>query len=134
MEETNPVRIVLRYRDGHAVHCALSGEFAPRDTMIRVITDDGDCETVSVSGLKAVFFLKDPRRRALEMESGVHDDPSQGMALARVEFFDGEIIRGRVEGYSVENTGFFLYPTAAESNNERVFVVARALQTVAIEG
>lgn len=134
MDESNPVRIVLRYRDGHAVHCALAGEFTPRDTAIRVTTDEGDSETVSVSGLKAVFFLKEPRQRAVDMESGVHDDPTHGMALARVEFFDGEIIRGRVEGYSVENTGFFLYPTGAESNNERVFVIARALQTVAIEG
>jgi hypothetical protein len=125
---------LLRYRDGHAAHCTLEGDFTPRDTEIRVVTEDGLHEAISVLGLKAVFFLKDPRRRTLELESGVHEDPTHGMALARVEFFDGEIIRGRVEGYSVDNSGFFLYPTTADSNNERVFVVARALQTVAIEG
>ncbi len=134
MEESSPVRIVLRYRDGQTAHCTVAGDFSPRDTEIRVRDDEGQVDTVSLAGLKAVFFLKDPKRRTVEMESGVHDDPSRGMALARVEFFDGEIIRGRVEGYSVENSGFFLYPTAAETNNERVFVIALALHTVAIEG
>ena len=42
-------------------------------------------------------------------------------APARVEFFDGEIIHGLVQEYRMEDSGFFLYPTSPESNNEKVF-------------
>jgi hypothetical protein len=34
----------------------------------------------------------------------------------------------------MENSGFFLYPTSPESNNEVVFVVARAINTLSLEG
>ena len=54
--------------------------------------------------------------------------------MAKVEFFDGEIIRGRVTQYTVADAGFFLFPTALESNNDRIFVVATALDTVSIDG
>jgi len=81
-----------------------------------------------------VFFLKDPRQRELDIHGGEHAEKEPGMASARVEFFDGEIIRGRVKNYSVANHGFFLYPTVVDSNNARIFVVASALTTLAIEG
>ena len=58
--------------------------------------------------------------------------PASG-ASARVEFFDGEVIHGRVAQYSVEEHGFFLFPTAPESNNEKIFVVVQALKTLYVE-
>ena len=69
-----------------------------------------------------------------EMQIGVVvGDPPKG-APARVEFFDGEIVHGRVQEYRMENSGFFLYPTSPESNNELIFVVARAINTLSLEG
>lgn len=125
--------VVLRYRDGDTSRCKLKGDFAPDADVIEVITEDGERGQVSVSDLKAVFFLKHPRQRHREMTLNERAGEEPAGALARVEFFDGEIMRGRVQRYSVANRGFFLYPTALESNNEMVFVVALALTTVSIE-
>lgn len=134
MPENERATVVFRFRDGHAVRCRLSLDFTPGDRTVDAETEDGDRITVAVDQLKAVFFLKDPLRREFEMQLGERaGDPPRG-ALARVEFLDGEIINGRMESYSMEDHGFFLYPTSLESNNERIFVVAQALRTLAIEG
>jgi hypothetical protein len=63
----------------------------------------------------------------------VVSEPPQG-APARVEFFDGEVVHGIVQEYRMENSGFFLYPTSPESNNEKVFVVARSINTLSLDG
>jgi len=125
--------VVLRYRDGETTRCKLDGDFAPDADVVEVITENGEGGQVAVGDLKAIFFLKDPRRRHREMTLNKWAGEEPAGALARVEFFDGEIMRGRVQQYSVANRGFYLYPTALESNNEKVFVVALALTTVSIE-
>ena len=127
-------QVVLHFRDGVTDHCRLSADFTPRDIEIEVESDDGGRRRVHVSDLKAVFFLKHPRQRERDLEGNTPDAGHLASPVARVEFFDGEIIRGRVTHYSVENTGFWLYPSALDSNNERIFVVARSLQTVSLEG
>ena len=134
MEAPVDGQVVLHFRDGVTDHCRLAAEFSPRDVEVEVESDDHRRRRVRVDDLKAVFFLKDPRQRQMDLERDGSDATNDGAAVARVEFFDGEIIRGRVSHYSVENTGFWLYPSAPESNNARIFVVARSLQTVSLEG
>ena len=134
MEHPERGSVVLRYRDGHALRCALTSEFDPGAKVVEAESVDGDRVRVEVEALKAVFFLKDPLRRDADMVIGRPEGRRAGGALARVEFFDGEEIQGRMESYSVADSGFFLYPTSLESNNERIFVVARALRTLSIEG
>jgi len=127
--------VVLRFRDGRTQRCVLTSEFRPRHEDVLTICDqDGQELSVALDELKAVFFLKSPRRREVDAHTDTPADVEPGMASARVEFFDGEIIRGRVQNYSVADRGFFLYPTAVDSNNARIFVVASALTTLAIEG
>ena len=134
MAESTGNEVVLRFRDGNLTHCVLTREFTPLDFAVEAETPEGERLQVNISDLKAVFFLKDPRRREAEMQIGAAvADPPSG-APARVEFFDGEIIHGQVEEYRMENSGFFLYPTSPESNNEMVFVVARAINTLSLEG
>lgn len=126
--------VVLHYRDGHTQRCLLSSELQPTgEGVFEAYSHEGEPRSVSFDQLKAIFFLKTSRQRAVEMQMGERIDIPEGAALARVEFFDGEIIRGRIQGYSVSHRGFFLYPTAVESNNDRVFVLASALTTLAIE-
>jgi len=126
--------VVLRFRDGQTQRCSLLGGFHPRDEdQLEAVTTDGTEIVVPLSDLKAVFFLKNPRQRQIDIDTPI-DPVTKGAAKARVEFFDGEIIHGWVMDYSVANKGFYLYPTAADSNNERIFVVASALMTLAIEG
>ena len=135
MAESTGNEVVLRYRDGHLTRCALTRDFTPLDFAVEAETTDGERLQVNISDLKAVFFLKDPRKREAEMNLGtVASEPVPGGAPARVEFFDGEIIHGQVQEYRMENSGFFLYPTSPESNNEMVFVVAQAINTLSLEG
>lgn len=134
MEETERSTVVLRYRDGHALRCNLLQEFEPSDHVVVAETSDGEEIKVDVDALKAVFFLKDPLRREYEVQIGRPAGGPAGGAPARVEFTDGEVIHGRMASYRVDDNGFFLYPASLDSNNERIFVVARALRTLSIEG
>ena len=134
MAEVTEQEVVLRFRDGHLTKASLTRNFTPLDFAVQARGADGEKIQVNISDLKAVFFLKDPRRREAEMQFGtrITEDP-QG-APARVEFFDGEIIHGIVHEYRMEDSGFFLYPTSPESNNDKVFVVARSITTLSLEG
>jgi hypothetical protein len=126
--------VVLHYRDGTTLRGFLRREFSPSDRSVEVVTADGDEVHAEFEGLKAVFFIKDPRRRDLEVQISSMDIIRRNAgATARVEFFDGEVIHGRVAQYSVEEHGFFLLPTSPESNNEQVFVVVQALKTLFVE-
>lgn len=134
MAESTGNEVVLRFRDGNLTRCSLTRDFTPLDFAVEAVTDEGESLRVSISDLKAVFFLKNPRRREAEMQLGtLVADPPSG-APTRVEFFDGEIIHGVVQEYRMEDSGFFLYPTSQESNNEKVFVVARSITTLSLEG
>ena len=134
MEGAEGPTVVLRYRNGEVLRCELDQEFTPGDPSITVRLADEPAATISLEDLKAVFFLKDPRRRQIELDYGLPPSETPQGAEATVEFFDGEIIRGRIGRYSLRDLGFFLYPTAVETNNERIFVVAGALRSLALEG
>ena len=131
-QPAKPTSVVLRFRNGKTLRCSLVKEFSVRDFELDVKDADGGFHTIDVMDLKAVFFIKDSIQRSTEMTMDSRNLPEG--AMAKVEFFDGEIIRGRVSQYTVSDTGFFLYPTASESNNDRIFVVATALNTVSIDG
>ncbi len=133
MAGTEKQAVVLRFRDGRAIRGILDDGFAPNELpRVAVTADGGERIEAPLEELKAVFFLKDPRKRALDMALG--ERPTPAGSIARVEFFDGEILRGRVRRYAVDENGFFLEPADPASNNECVFVVARAVQSVEIEG
>ena len=134
MEESSNSGVVLRFRDGHLTRAVLTRDFTPLDFAVQAESGDGEKLQINISELKAVFFLKDPGRREAELQVGdIVGEPPHG-APARVEFFDGEVIHGIVQEYRMENSGFFLYPTSPESNNEMVFVVARSINTLSLEG
>jgi hypothetical protein len=134
MAGTTNHEVVLRYRDGHLTKCHLTRNFTPLDFAVDAKTTDGGRIQVNISDLKAVFFLKDPARREADLQFGGTTEGDPPGAPARVEFFDGEIIHGHVQEYKMEDSGFFLFPTSPESNNEMVFVVARAINTLSLEG
>jgi len=126
--------VVLHYRDGSTCRGRLRREFSPSDRFVEIVTTDGEDLRAEFESLKAVFFIKDPRRRDLEVRISSMDMHTRATAAsARVEFFDGEVVHGRVAQYSVEEHGFFLFPSAPESNNEQIFVVVQALKTLYVE-
>lgn len=134
MEGAERPTVVLRYRNGEVLRCELDQRFTPGDPSITVWLPDDTTVTIPLEELKAVFFLKDPRRRQIELDYGLPPSERPQGAEATIEFFDGEIIRGRIGRYSLKDLGFFLYPTAVETNNECIFVVAGALNSLALDG
>jgi len=134
MDEQSGRDVVLHFRDGTTRRGVLLRDFSPSDGFVEIESDDGGRVHAGFDDLKAVFFIKDPRRRDIEVQmSGLDLRRRSSGAPARVEFFDGEVIHGRVREYSVQDRGFFLVPTAPESNNERIFVVVQALKTLYVE-
>ena len=126
--------VVLHFRDGTTRRGALQREFSPSDGSVEIDTAEGESVHAEFEKLKAVFFIKDPRKRDLEVQiSDLDIGTRTSGASARVEFFDGEVVHGRVSQYSVDEHGFFLFPSAPESNNEQIFVVVQALKTLYVE-
>ena len=84
---------------------------------------------VLVSDLKAVFFVKSLIGNAAYDERKEFGGPVQGRKV-QVTFKDGEVLVGSTQGYQADRPGFFLVPADPQSNNDRIYVVARAVQTV----
>lgn len=117
-------KVVLRMRDGRLRKCSIYSNLAASFHSVKVLTTEGGVETVDVSDLKAVFFVKDfqgtPGRHAQRLFK--EGSPMAGHVVS-VRFPDGEVIRGRVLNLAEGKPGFFLYPADPDDNNERVFVV-----------
>ena len=50
----------------------------------------------------------------------------------QVTFTDGEVIVGATQAYQPDRPGFFLVPADPRSNNDRVFVVTKAVRSVSV--
>jgi hypothetical protein len=76
-----------------------------------------------------VFFVRDlvgdPRRRDLRGFLGAPGETRQGKKLA-VLFKDGELLCGYSLAFSPDRDGFFMFPSDAESNNLRMYVLTAA--------
>ncbi|HUK55096.1 MAG TPA: hypothetical protein VLY20_00365 [Nitrospiria bacterium] len=121
-------RIVVHVQDGRIVK-GNSFDFLPNKEVfhLHLLDEPPDKKPteIAVSGLKAIFFVKDfwgkkERRKTKGFGSG--SKSSYGKKVV-VEFKDGELLHGFTQGYSAARPGFFLFPAEAESNNEKIFVV-----------
>jgi hypothetical protein len=50
----------------------------------------------------------------------------------QVTFADGEMIVGATQAFHPDRPGFFLVPADPRSNNDRVFVVMKAVRSVSV--
>ena len=85
---------------------------------------------VSLATLKAVFFVKDHTGNKDYNEKKAFDKPVPGRKL-QVTFRDGEVLVGSSTAYDAGRPGFFMTPADPKSNNDRIYVVARAVRSVA---
>jgi hypothetical protein len=125
-----PNRIVARYTDGRLVK-GTTQDFSPAKEVFHVIGSEGGArpERVVLMDLKAVFFVKSWVGNAAYNELKNFDGPVQGRKV-EVIFKDGEALVGSTQGYQADRPGFFMVPADPQSNNERIFVVAKAVQKV----
>ena len=131
--------VVARYRDGKMVR-GVTHDFGPQKKVFHVSTRekhgrtlDGKAFEISLSELKAVFFVKslEGRQGPPSLKEVVEEKlEAPGLMKVRITFFDGEILLGTTHGYNPEREGFFIDPLERDSNNLRVFVVSSAVKEV----
>ena len=125
-----PNRIVARYADGRMLK-GTTQDFAPAKDSFHVIGSEGGARPVKVvvSELKAVFFVKSLVGNAAYHEVKEFDGPTSGRKV-QVTFKDGEVLVGSTQAYQADRPGFFMVPADPQSNNDRIYIVASAVQKV----
>jgi hypothetical protein len=123
-------KIVLRMRDGRLKKCTTFSHFSAAFAKIKVLTIEGWVETVNLSDVKAIFFVREfEGNPAYKARKDFHEgSPKAGRAVT-VRFADGEVMRGKVINLAEKSGGFFLFPADPNDNNLKVFVV-RAQDTI----
>lgn len=128
--------IVARFKDGKMLK-GYTLDFSPVKELFHLISetedDKGTTHEVILQELKAIFFVKSlagnrdykEKKRFKEV-----DDSHLHGLMIKVEFSDGEIIRGRTMAYSANRPGFFVFPVDPRSNNERIYIVASSVSEV----
>jgi hypothetical protein len=139
---TGPERnkVVVRYRSGRVLK-GYTHDFSPSADTFHLTSelpiDRGKTHEVTTADLKAVFFVK-----TLEGNKAYHERKTfnsadstrlRGLKM-KIEFEDGEVMRGTTLGYSKAKKGFFIIPVDPKENNDRIYVLAAALRAVATGG
>jgi len=120
-------KVVAHFLDGHLLKgFALDFRLSRRDFLLRSrgVEELEAAIPVRVTGLKALFFVKefDGDRAYRELRDAAR--PSLLGRRVRVRFRDGEVLRGTTPSLELGGAGFFLVPLDPRSNNRRIYVVA----------
>lgn len=127
-------KIVARFLDGKIVK-GYTQNFFPNRPVFHVLPMDAASKTdpaeISVSELKAVFFVRDflgnkgyDERKVLDPREKI-----QGR-LIEVTFRDGEVLVGSTTGYDPKRPGFFFFPIDPKSNNIKAYIVSSGVRGV----
>ena len=130
-------KVVIRYKTGKMLK-GYTHDFSPAADEFHLVSelpaDRGRTYAVRTADLKAVFFVKtlDGNKTYHERKkfNGMDSTRLRGLKI-RVQFTDGEIMRGTTLGYNKAKKGFFITPVDPRENNDRIYVVADALRDVA---
>ena len=129
-------KIVVRYKDGRIVK-GFSHDFNSERSQFAIWQSinapQSEGIVVPLSGLKALFFVKDFEGDADYIEDQSFDAAAPGRRL-EVTFFDNEVLVGTTLSYRPEGQGFFVRPADPRANNLRVFVVTSAVRHIRFLG
>jgi hypothetical protein len=122
--------IVARYTDGRMVK-GTTADFEHGRRAFHVLPADPDADRVQVlvKELKAVFFVQRLQGDRYYDEDRSWDPATDGSKV-EVTFRDGEVVRGFTVDSVEDQQGFFMDPVDRGSNNERLYVVYRAVEKV----
>lgn len=124
-------RVVARFADGRIVKGTTQDFSVTRDYFHVIPPEAGAAPIrIGVRELKAVFFVKDHAGNREYNERKQFDRLVPGRKL-QVVFKDGEALVGSTTAYDAARPGFFMTPADPKSNNDRIYVVARAVRAVA---
>jgi small nuclear ribonucleoprotein (snRNP)-like protein len=127
-------KIVVRYQDGRVLK-GYTNNFMPNKDVFHIIPVDAPAGSkpldVSVSGLKAVFFVKDLTGNKEYQEKKTFDTAKAAVGKKiKVVFKDGEEMIGTTQGYQPGRPGFFIFPADSQSNQDRAFVYSAATREI----
>lgn len=128
-------KVVLHKRDGELI-TGFTDENSIKE-QVRITTRKGKEQFFPLAELKAIFFVRD-----FKGDAGYHEfklgerQPVSDMVWARLEFFDGEILEGRLKNdlSILRSDGLFLWPVDEQTNNEVVFATRDAINSFSILG
>lgn len=124
-------RVVARFADGRMVKGITQDFSVSRDHFHVIPPEPGSTPIrIGMPALKAVFFVKDHDGNKEYNEKKAFDRLVPGRKL-QVVFKDGEMLVGTTTAYDAARPGFFMTPADPQSNNDRIFVVAKAVRAVA---
>ena len=91
---------------------------------------------IETSELKAIFFVKDYKgnknyQKVRTFEGQIETIPCQRKII--VIFKDGENFYGTSHSFNPERKGFFVYPIDPNDNNDKVFVINPAVDSVKMQ-
>ena len=128
-DDSSLQKVIVRTRDGKVIP-----GFANQDRVkktLKIITQQGKEQTFRLDKLKAVFFVKDfqgnPEYDEIKF---LNKQTVSSMIWVRVEFFDGEVLEGKISNNLdlICSPGFYLSPSDQDTNNKRVYVIKSALK------
>ena len=131
-------KLVVKFKDGE-IRKGWSTDFKPNADIFHLHSIEGEGNKIleiEISSLKAVFFVKDfigdKNYKKVRTFEGQHKGtPSERKII--IIFKDGENFYGTTHSYNPERKGFFAYPIDPKDNNDRVFVVAPAIESVKLQ-
>ena len=121
-------QVVVHFADGKIMK-GNTGDFFPNKNVFHLQENGGGMVQVNVSELKAIYFVESLEGDPQFNEKTDLERTGCGRKI-KVQFRDGEIQFGYTQGYAPNRPGFFVTPSDADSNNERIFVVTAAAEKV----
>jgi hypothetical protein len=125
-------KVVARFADGTVVK-GTSMNVDPAKPTVHVRTPDGQMAEVSLTDLKALFFVKTLEGDATHdeaMSAPPADPRARGSHLVEMRFRDGERLVAFANRYPPIGAFFFVLPVDADSNNIRILVNRAELTTI----
>ena len=129
-------KAVVKYQNGKIVKGWIEDFRPDRESFILfplIEYSEEESLEIKFSSLKAVFFVKDfigdkdyKKVRTFNVDYKI--TPSQRKLI--VNFKDGEHLYGTSHSYGRYEVGFFVYPIDPKNNNERIFAVNSAVESV----
>lgn len=121
-------KVVVKFKDRRVLKGKTSN-FFPNKTSFHLELVDGEKRAIRIQELKALFFVK-TFEGDKQHEKNYEDAVPGGGRKIKVKFSDGETMIGYTTGYSSDRAGFYMVPADLKGNNERVFVVVSATQSI----
>lgn len=124
-------RVVACATNGQT-HDGFTADFTPTQGQLELHAEPTASSTAAVvpfSELKMIRFVKDPARRERSVGDIAATATPKGRKL-RVTFSDGQQLEGTTESYRRSAPGFFVEPSDADGDDDRVFVIGSATKQV----